>query len=117
MRKTIAGALALALLTTGAPAFAAKEKGSSGRQAQAKGTREIPICTRKLGTIAIVEPDNQWWREFNLGSPEAILKVFVQKSAALRWSTAAARWAAAQWNAQWPITANCRPGRTSARAR
>lgn len=80
MRKTIAGALALALLTTGAPAFAAKEKGSSGRQAQAKGTREIPICTRKLGTIAIVEPDNQWWREFNLGSPEAILKVFVQKS-------------------------------------
>lgn len=80
MRKTIAGALALALLTTGAPAFAAKEKGSSGRQAQAKGTREIPVCTRKLGTIAIVEPDNQWWREFNLGSPEAILKVFVQKS-------------------------------------
>ena len=70
----------LALLATGSPAFAAKEKGSSGRQAQAKGTREIPVCTKKLGAIAIVEPDNQWWREFNLGSPEAILKVFVQKS-------------------------------------
>ena len=80
MRKTIAGAIALALLATGSPAFAAKEKGSSGRQAQAKGTREIPVCTKKLGAIAIVEPDNQWWREFNLGSPEAILKVFVQKS-------------------------------------
>lgn len=41
---------------------------------------EIPRCTKNLGTVAIVEPDNQWWREFNLGSPEAILRVFVQKS-------------------------------------
>ena len=34
----------------------------------------------QIGTLAIVEPENQWWREFNLGSPEAILKVFVQQS-------------------------------------
>ncbi|HTK72382.1 MAG TPA: penicillin-binding protein activator LpoB, partial [Croceibacterium sp.] len=27
-----------------------------------------------------VEPDNQWWRELNLGSPEAVIKVFVQES-------------------------------------
>lgn len=73
MRKTIAGAIALALLATGSPAFAAKEKGSSGRQAQAKGTREIPVCTKKLGTIAIVEPDNQWWREFNLGDRKSVV--------------------------------------------
>lgn len=53
---------------------------SSARKQQVKQTQEIPICTRKLGTIAIVEPDDQWWREFNLGSPEAIIKVFVQKS-------------------------------------
>ena len=79
MRKTIAGALALAMALTSMPALA-KEKGSSGRQAQAKGTREIPRCTRNLGAIAIVEPDNQWWREYNLGSPEAILKIFVQQS-------------------------------------
>ncbi|MFX5697150.1 hypothetical protein ABTE35_18890, partial [Acinetobacter baumannii] len=69
------------LVSAGAttPAFAA-DKGSSGRQAQAKGTREIPKCTKNLGSIAIVEPDNQWWREMNLGSPEAILKIFVQQS-------------------------------------
>ncbi len=30
--------------------------------------------------MAIVEPENQWWRELNLGSPEAILRVFVQQS-------------------------------------
>ncbi|MBA3055136.1 MAG: penicillin-binding protein activator LpoB, partial [Sphingomonadales bacterium] len=61
------------------PAFAAN-KGSSGHQAEQKGIQEIPRCTRKIGTVAIVEPDNQWWREMNLGSPEAILKIFVQQS-------------------------------------
>lgn len=53
---------------------------SSGRRAQERGVREIPRCTKSLGTIAIVEPDKQWWREMNLGSPEAILKVFIQQS-------------------------------------
>ena len=80
MRKFISAALAFAMIaTTSAPALA-KDKGSSGHKAQAKGTREIPHCTKRLGTVAIVEPDNQWWRELNLGSPEAILKVFVQQS-------------------------------------
>lgn len=45
-----------------------------------RGEAQIPRCARKLGSVAIVEPDNQWWREFNLGSPEAILKVFIQQS-------------------------------------
>ncbi len=67
------------LVTAATPAFA-NQKGSSGRQQQTKGTQQIPICTKNLGTIAIVDPDNQWWRELNLGSPEAILKIFVQKS-------------------------------------
>lgn len=57
---------------------------SSGRRAQERATREIPRCTRMLGTVAIVEPDNQWWRELNLGSPEAILKVFIQQSGCFR---------------------------------
>lgn len=61
-----------------APAMAGDS--SSGRKQQAKGTTEIPHCTRNLGTVAIVEPDNQWWRELSLGSPEAILRVFVQQS-------------------------------------
>jgi curli biogenesis system outer membrane secretion channel CsgG len=53
---------------------------SSGRRDQERAQMTIPVCTRKLGAVAIVEPDNQWWREFNLGSPEAILRVFVQQS-------------------------------------
>ena len=79
MKKFISGAIAFALIAGGSTAFAA-DRGSSGRQAQARGTQDIPICSRNLGTLAIVEPDTQWWRDYNLGSPEAILKVFVQRS-------------------------------------
>jgi curli biogenesis system outer membrane secretion channel CsgG len=80
MRKILALVGAATALVTMASAAGAAPAASSGRQAQAKGTTEIPVCTKRLGTIAIVEPDNQWWRELNLGSPEAIIKVFVQKS-------------------------------------
>lgn len=80
--KLITAITASALCLAATPAFAQKKdtKGSSARQAQSKQTAEIPRCTRRLGTIAIVDPDNQWWRELNLGSPEAIIKVFVQQS-------------------------------------
>src|SRR5947208_5561618 len=53
---------------------------SSGHKDQARGEQEIPICSHKIGTLAIVPPDKEWWRELNLGSPEAIIKVFVQQS-------------------------------------
>ena len=76
--KALLGALSIIAMAA-TPAMA-KDKGSSGRQAQDKGQQEIPHCTRNLGTVAIVEPDNQWWRELSLGSPEAIIKLFVQRS-------------------------------------
>jgi curli biogenesis system outer membrane secretion channel CsgG len=75
----------IALAVLGALAFApgtgalAQDR-SSARKAQEKGTAQIPRCARSLGTVAIVEPDKQWWRELNLGSPEAIMRVFVQQS-------------------------------------
>ncbi|OCC24069.1 penicillin-binding protein activator LpoB [Croceicoccus estronivorus] len=78
MKKLIGGALALALTATAMPAMAKDE--SSARKKQSQGTAEIPRCYRNLGTVAIVEPDNQWWRELSLGSPEAIIKIFVQRS-------------------------------------
>jgi curli biogenesis system outer membrane secretion channel CsgG len=53
---------------------------SSGHKEQAAGEQQIPVCTHRIGTLAIVPPDNQWWHEYNLGSPEAIIKVFVQQS-------------------------------------
>src|SRR5690348_4275350 len=53
---------------------------SSGRKDQVRGEAEIPVCTHRIGTLAIVPPDQEWWREYNLGTPEAIIKVFVQES-------------------------------------
>ena len=75
-------AATVSLLLTAAPARAQTSNtgASSARKMQTQATQQIPVCNRKLGTLAIVEPDNQWWREYSLGSPEAILKVFVQRS-------------------------------------
>jgi curli biogenesis system outer membrane secretion channel CsgG len=70
----LAGA-ALALIS--APSFADP---SSGHKDQARGEQEIPVCAHRIGTLAIVPPDKEWWRELNLGSPEAIIKIFVQQS-------------------------------------
>jgi len=41
---------------------------------------EIPNCTHKIGTLAVHEPQNNWWQPLGLESPEALLKVFVMKS-------------------------------------
>ncbi|WP_395392730.1 CsgG/HfaB family protein [Novosphingobium sp. BL-8A] len=77
--KTFACALAALAIVAGAPSAFAEDR-SSGRKLQDKGTQQIPVCRKNLGTVAIIEPDSQWWRELSLGSPEAILRVFVQQS-------------------------------------
>jgi curli biogenesis system outer membrane secretion channel CsgG len=41
---------------------------------------QIPTCEKKLGTLSVMEPQNQWWLQYNLESPEAIIKVFVSES-------------------------------------
>jgi hypothetical protein len=41
---------------------------------------EIPTCDRKIGTLAVTEPENKWWTQYNLESPEALIKVYVSKS-------------------------------------
>ncbi len=81
MRFVSVAALGAAfVITTPATAQTSNTRASSSRNMQLNAMSEIPVCTRRLGTIAIVEPDNQWWRELNLGSPEAILKIFVARS-------------------------------------
>jgi len=49
-------------------------------QAKEKAPPEIPKCDKKFGTLAVNEPKTQWWRELNLESPEALIKVFVNES-------------------------------------
>ncbi len=80
MKKTFFTMLAvLSMAGVTAEPLLAQDR-SSGREAQDRATMDIPRCTRNLGTLAVVEPDDKWWRELNLGSPEQIIRVFVQKS-------------------------------------
>src|SRR3546814_14869026 len=72
IRNLALGVVSGAVLAA-SPALAADK--SSGRKAQEKGVQEIPVCTKRLGTIAVVEPDTNWWQQLGLGSPEAIIKV------------------------------------------
>ncbi|MGE3745734.1 MAG: penicillin-binding protein activator LpoB, partial [Sphingomonadaceae bacterium] len=65
-RAFIAATTIAAMMSTSALAAEA----SSGRKAQEKGTAEIPVCAKRLGTAAVIEPDNNWWQSLGLGSPE-----------------------------------------------
>src|SRR5258706_3752011 len=52
----------------------------SAQQIRDEKSAEIPVCSKRLGTLSVVEPESNWWREAGLGSPEALIKVFVRKS-------------------------------------
>lgn len=41
---------------------------------------DVPSCTHRIGTAAIYEPDNNWWTAYGLESPEALIKIIVQRS-------------------------------------
>ena len=41
---------------------------------------QIPTCDKKIGTLAVTEPENNWWVQYQLDSPEALIKVFVAQS-------------------------------------
>ena len=41
---------------------------------------QIPVCDHKIGTLSVAEPENKWWLQYNLESPEALIKVFVAQS-------------------------------------
>ncbi len=71
LRPLVAAAV-LAVIGTG---FA-----TSGIAADKKAPPEIPKCDKKIGTLAVTEPENKWWTALNLESPEALIKVFVSQS-------------------------------------
>ncbi len=79
MRLILSALLTGAMMASAAPA-AAKEDKSSAKKAQDKNMTEIPVCTRKLGSVAVTEPETKWWSELGLSNPEAVIKFFVQKS-------------------------------------
>ena len=77
--SALAGIAVLGIVLSQA-ASAQRGSPSTTRQAQERGAAQIPKCTRRLGSIALVEPDVQWWGRYGLENPEAILRIFVQRS-------------------------------------
>jgi curli biogenesis system outer membrane secretion channel CsgG len=48
---------------------------------QRQAANDVPQCTRKLGTISIVDGDDaRGWTQYNLAPPQKLLKVIVQRS-------------------------------------
>jgi curli production assembly/transport component CsgG len=73
--KSVSVATLLLMAAASVPAFA-----KSAQAIRDEKSAEIPVCSKRLGSISVVEPESDWWREQGLGSPEALLKVFVRKS-------------------------------------
>jgi curli biogenesis system outer membrane secretion channel CsgG len=63
---------------------AAAQYGMDKKAPRNAATPELPQCAQPLGRAAIREPDNKWWVQYGLGSPETLLKLFAARSNCLR---------------------------------
>ncbi|QSX78746.1 CsgG/HfaB family protein [Agrilutibacter solisilvae] len=55
-------------------------RAASAQEVKAQKTAEIPVCSKNLGAIAVIEPENHWWSSYQLESPAALIKLFVNRS-------------------------------------
>lgn len=53
---------------------------SSPQEQRAQKQATLPHCAKSLGTIAIVEPEHNWWQQIQVQSPEALIKIYIQQS-------------------------------------
>ena len=77
-RSRLSAAVLGALVT--ATLAAPPARAASAQEQRAEKTAQIPQCSRNLGTLAVVEPESNWWSGAQLPSPAALIKVFVSRS-------------------------------------
>jgi curli biogenesis system outer membrane secretion channel CsgG len=82
VRGTVIAALLLPMLP--AAAQIKSKHSASAESTRAKKVAELPNCARPLGTVALAEPETRWWGDLGLGSPEALIRVYIQKSHCFR---------------------------------
>lgn len=72
-------AAGLVALIASSPAQAQRKSAQDLRKQQ---MTEIPVCSKKLGTISVIEPEDatNWWTGQQLPAPSKLIKVFVNKS-------------------------------------
>ena len=54
--------------------------GMSSAYAEDAPPPQIPTSTKKIGTVAVQEPQDPWWNAMQLESPAALIKVYVSQS-------------------------------------
>ena len=74
--------MASAALLGASGAYAQKQaKPTKGEKLQQAAVNDVPHCTRKLGTLSIVDGDDpSGWTQYQLAPPAKLLKVLVQRS-------------------------------------
>ena len=84
MRKFIAAAAVVSMTAVAfaQPAFA--QYGMDKKGPKNAATPELPQCAKPLGRAAIKDPENKWWTQYGLGSPEVLIKLFASRSNCLR---------------------------------
>jgi curli biogenesis system outer membrane secretion channel CsgG len=80
--KSIAAvAASLSLVTSPALAAPKQAKASNAQQLQQQAMSDVPKCTRKLGTISVIDGDDpSGWTQFQLAPPQKLLKVLIARS-------------------------------------
>ena len=53
--------------------------GSASAVAAGEKEIQLPACDKTFGTLSVAEPEQKWWVQYNLESPEALIKVFVSQ--------------------------------------
>lgn len=71
-----------ALVAFSGPALAKRKGTDDGVDNERGSTKnaEIPLCTKNLGSVALVDGEGQGWTYYGLGAPSTLLKAFVSKS-------------------------------------
>ena len=92
-RGVVAAAITIAMLGGSLPAGAQinSKAGKSAESTRANAQAQLPTCARPLGTLALSEPETKWWGGLGLGSPEALIRVYVQQSKCFRLVNRSAR--------------------------
>jgi curli biogenesis system outer membrane secretion channel CsgG len=82
MKHSLSGAALAAGLTALLASQPAQAQRQSAQDLRKQKMTEIPVCTKKLGTISVVEPEDatNWWTGQQLPAPSKLIKVFVNKS-------------------------------------
>lgn len=75
VREAAAAAFCIAVLGLLPSAASLAQSAPQGQHAAG-----IPTCSRNLGAIAVLEPEQNWWSAYQLASPTSVIKVFVNKS-------------------------------------